>query len=531
MTHTIWHLAGTTRRNFLGTTAAAGAAGLILPAPYVKRAYAQARSTLIFASGEPLTGNWDPTSHTQLAQINFEGFVFGKLFNTPMRPEKPDEIVWDLALSQNVVDLHTMEYKLRDGVTFHNGAPFSAEDVKATFEYASQANRPAAWYPGPCEVEVVDRLTARVHTEKGGYPASAFYFLAGFLPIMSAADIKDPKTLQGRPNGTGPFKFVEQKGNTTIMAAFDQFWAGRPILNELQFAYIGDATTRVLALLSGEIDVTERLEPEQYETLSKEPKVEVSRTIATENKYLHFRTNKAPFDNPMLRLAASHAIDRSQVLEVMGVAGHESNNYISPVKFGYVDLENYPTFDPAKCQELLSQAGFPNGQGLPELEYLVSTGFYPKTKEYGEVITAMLQEQGFNVKLTVMETAAWLERIYQRKGQEPFGHMVDVGWSTGSPEPDLVLRPMFHSKASPMGGLINGCMDPEIDAALDAEQAASDPAKRAELIGTATGVIASKAPSLSLFTSVLLHGRRKGLENIYFYPNGPIDATKAEFKS
>ena len=298
MTHTIWHLAGTTRRSFLGTTAAAGAAGLILPAPYVKRAYAQARSTMIFASGEPLTGNWDPTSHTQLAQINFEGFVFGKLFNTPMRPEKPDEIVWDLALSQTVTDLHTMEYKLRDGVTFHNGAPFTAEDVKATFEYASQANRPAAWYPGPCEVEVVDKLTARVHTEKGGYPASAFYFLAGFLPIMSAADIKDPKTLQGRPNGTGPFKFVEQKGNTTVMAAFDQFWAGRPILNELHFAYIGDATTRVLALLAGEIDVTERLEPEQYETLSKEAKVEVSRTIATENKYLHFRYQQGAVRQP-----------------------------------------------------------------------------------------------------------------------------------------------------------------------------------------------------------------------------------------
>ena len=241
--------------------------------------------------------------------------------------------------------------------------------------------------------------------------------------------------------------------------------------------------------------------------------------------------NKAPFDNPVLRQAVCHAIDREQVMAVMGVAGHASSNYISPVKFGYVDLPNYPTYDPAKCQELLAQAGFPNGEGLPELEYLTSTGFYPKTKEYGEVITAMLQEQGFNVKLTVMETAAWLERIYQREGQEPYGHMVDVGWSTGSPEPDLVLRPMFHSKASAMGGLINGCKDPEIDAALDAEQAEPDPVKRAELIAKATGVIADKVPSFALFTSVLLHGKRKGLENIYFYPNGPIDATKAEFKA
>jgi peptide/nickel transport system substrate-binding protein len=162
---------------------------------------------------------------------------------------------------------------------------------------------------------------------------------------------------------------------------------------------------------------------------------------------------------------------------------------------------------------------------------LTSTGFYPKTKEYGEVITAMLQEQGFNVKLTVMETAAWLERIYQREGQEPYGHMVDVGWSTGSPEPDLVLRSMFHSKASAMGGLINGNKDPDVDAALDAQQAEPDPVKRAEKIGIATGVIASKAPSFSLFTSVLLHGKRRGLENVYFYPNGPIDATRAEFKA
>lgn len=155
---------------------------------------------------------------------------------------------------------------------------------------------------------------------------------------------------------------------------------------------------RVLALLSGEIDITERLEPEHHETLSNEAKVEVSQTIATENKDLHFCTNKAPFDKPALRLAACHAIDREQVLEVMG-------------------------------------------------------------------------------------------------------------------------------------GLINGNEDPKVDAALDAQQAEPNPIKRAEKIGIATGVIASKAPSVSLFTAVLLHGKRRGLEDVYFDPNGPIDATRAELKA
>jgi peptide/nickel transport system substrate-binding protein len=521
----------TLARRGLLKTATLGLAGAALSMPYIRRASAAGRNTLVFASAEPVTGNWDPTSHTVLGQINLEGFVFGKLLRTPMHPGNSSEVVWDLAVGQTLIDPYTLEYKLRDGVTFHNGAPFTAEDVKATFEFASQPERPASWYPGPCEVEVVDKLTARLHTKKYGYPASDYFLLAGFLPIMSKDDIKDTKVLQSRPNGTGPFKFVRQDGNTTVLDAFDHYHEGRPILDHVNFTYMGDATTRVLALQAGEVDVIERLEPEQYATLQKDNRVQVTRTVSTENKYLHFRTNKAPFNNPLVRLAACAAIDRGQVTEILGVAGQASSDYISPVKFGYADIPGYPAFDPDKCQQLLAQAGFPKGQGLPELEYLTSTGFYPKTKEYGELIVSMMQDQGFQVKLSVMETAAWGQRIYQRADQDPYGHMVDVGWCTGSPEPDLVLRPMFYSKSGPRGGLINGLQDPEVDKALDTERDETDTTKRKELIGRATALIASKAPSLSLFTSVLLHGQRAGLSNLYIYPNGPMDASKAEFKA
>jgi peptide/nickel transport system substrate-binding protein len=519
------------RRSLLKTTAGTAAA-LALPMPFIRPASAAGRDTLVFASAEPVTGNWDPTSHTSLGQINFEGFVFGQLFRTPMRADNPTEIAWELAVSQTLIDPFTLEYKLRDGVTFHNGASFSAEDVKATMEYATDPARPAsALYPGQCEVEVVDRLTARVHTKKFGYPASAFQFTGGFMAIMSKDDVKAPSVLAQRPNGTGPFKFAEQKGNTTYLDAFDKYYQGKPILNHVQFAYIGDATTRVLGLLSGNIDVLQRLEPEQYATLQKDNRVTVSRTLSTENKYLHFRCNKKPFDNPLVRLAACHAIDRSQIMDLMGVAGGDSSSYISPLKFGYEKVPNYPEFDEAKCQALLAQAGFPKGQGLPEIDYITSTGFYPKTKDYGELITAMMQEQGFNVKLNVMETGAWGDVLYQHKGQEPAGNMIDCGWSTGTPEPDMVLRAMFYSKAGPAGGLINGIQDADIDAALSAERNETDLGKRKTLVGKATEIIAAKAPSLSLFTSVNLNATRAGLENLYIYPNGPMDAHRANFKS
>lgn len=519
------------RRSLLKATAGT-AASLALPIPFIRRASAAGRDTIVFASAEPLTGNWDPTSHTSLAQVNFEGFVFGYLFRTPMRPDNPTEFAWELATGQKLLDPYTLEISLRDGVAFHNGAPFSAEDVKATMEYATDPSRPgSSLLPGRCEVEVVDRLTVRVHTKNFGLPASAFQFMGGYMAILSKEDVKNPSVLAQRPNGTGPFKFTEQKGNTTHLEAFDQYYQGRPILNHVQFAYVGDATTRILGLLSGNIDVLQRLEPEQYATLQKDSRVTVSRTVSTENKYLHFRCNKAPFDNPLVRLAACHAIDRSQVLGLMGDAGADSASYISPLKFGYEKMPNYPEYDPVKCQALLDQAGFPKGQGLPEVEYVTSTGFYPKTKDYGELVVAMMQEQGFNAKLNVMETGAWADLLYQHEGKVAAGHMIDCGWMTPTPEPDMVLRAMFYSTAGNAGGLINGIKDPEIDAALSAERDEPDTDKRRALVAKATEVIASKAPSLSLFTSVNLNATRAGLQDLYIYPSGAMDAVRARYQS
>ncbi|MBO9112399.1 ABC transporter substrate-binding protein, partial [Agrobacterium sp. S2/73] len=160
--------------------------------------------------------------------------------------------------------------------------------------------------------------------------------------------------------------------------------------------------------------------------------------------------------------------------------------------------------------------------GLPPLEYITSVGFYPKTKEYGEMLTAMLQEQGFNVSLTVLEPAAWNEQLYHRPGGGP-GHMVDCGWSTASPEPDLVLRTHFHSTSH----RICGIEDKEIDASLDKERSAPTLEERKKILQEETmPLITAKMPALSLFTSVMIHAMQKDFEGMYIYPDGSIDAAK-----
>lgn len=512
-----------TRREFLAAaTVLAAASGMAFPLT----ARAQGKKSVVVASMGPVTGNWDPTSHTTIGQSNFEKFVFNHLTRCQMEEGKAPEIEPDLAVSWTLVDAHTLEFKLRDGVKFHDGKEFGAEDVKATMEYASDPARPAAsFYPGRVDVEVVDRLTVRLKTEKYGYPASTFWFVSSFLPILSAKDVAEPAILQKRPNGTNAFKYVETRGDKNYLEANDEYFGGRPKIDEVVYAYVPDANTRVLGLLNGEYHIAERLEPEQHASLAGNANVTAHRGLSTENKYLHFRCNKAPFDDPRIRLAACHAIDREQILMLMGDAAQPSSCFISPMKFGFSDIDTYPKYDPEQSQRLLAEAGFPNGEGLPQLEYITSIGFYPKTKEYGELIAAMLGEQGFDVQLTVLEPAAWEQAIYRQADGQGQGHMCDVGWLTGSPEPDLVLRPNWSSKAA----LISGINDPEIDAALEKERGAKSPEERLKILQTETfPLMASKMPSFSLFSAVNFHGAAKNLEGVYYYPNGPIDLTKAD---
>jgi peptide/nickel transport system substrate-binding protein len=141
-------------------------------------AFAAEGKALRFLGAEALSGNWDPTTHTNLGQLIVEGFVFGYLTRAPMKPDKPDELIFELAESMKPIDTYTMEVKLRQGIKFHDGTPFTSADVKATYEYGCLPDRPAQWYPGLVSVEVVDDFTCRINTKAQGYPANSTIFVS-----------------------------------------------------------------------------------------------------------------------------------------------------------------------------------------------------------------------------------------------------------------------------------------------------------------------------------------------------------------
>lgn len=466
------------------------------------------KDTLLFLGAESLTGQWDPTMHTNLAQVRLEQMYFDKLFEAWGWEEDPERLEPSLALEALVIDDYTIEIKLREDIKFHDGTEFTAEDVKATFEYASQPTKPTfGWFPGVVSGEVMDKYTVRLSTKE---PAASLWFSIAFIPIASAQDIASGNVASW-PNGTGPYKFVRQEGEKTIFVRNEEYFKGAAKTENFIFEFVSDPSTRLLALLAGEADVIDRLEPEQVATLETSPNTYVDSTISVENKWLHFR-NKFPFDNVLLRQAVAHAIDRDAVLQILGAAGAPANAHISPVKFGYADLEYPYEYNPERARELMAEAGYPGGVGLPELEYITSTGFYPKTKEYGELITAQLTAVGFPIKLNVLETAAWGDRLYNQDA----GDMIDSGWCTGNPEPDLVLRMIFHSSS----GRISFSDDPEIDAVLDKALAEWDVDKRRAIYqNEVLPTLMDKIPSIPLSVSVFLHGVRTEVKGFEVYPS------------
>ena len=471
------------------------------------------KDTFSVATSEAVTGNWDPTTHTNLGQLIVEDVIFDKLFKTPCYPDDPMKMVPALALSYKLIDDLTMEFKLREGVKFHDGSDFDAEDVKASVEYYSDPTKPGFfWIQAKYKGEVVDKYTIRIKAEK---PVASMIWGLNFIPIMSSNDIKDPGLLAQRPNGTGAYMYVKQEKDSTMCVVNDQYWRTPPKVKNFHFRYIGDVNTRFMSLLTGEVDAAERLNPEQIPVARDSGEIDIQVVKGVEPVFIHFRCSKPPFkDNVALRRAMAYAIDREAIVKnIFGEGGYMINAHIPPTKFGYADVADFPKYDPEMAKKLLVEAGYPGGKGLPELIFNSPVGRYPKDKEWATIVTAQWNAIGIPVKLIVGDPAAWGDKVYNPEQ----GHIVTCGWCTASPEPDMILFMQWRGGMS----CITFLDDPEINASLDKENAEVDLQKRYEILSKETlPLLVEKMPSIPLAGHNFITGVNKRVKGFEQLPNG-----------
>jgi peptide/nickel transport system substrate-binding protein len=458
----------------------AGCAPASTPAPAATSAPAAAGPTgsVTFLSAENLVGQWDPYNNTSLAHDRLQQQVYDNL----VERDENLELVPGLATSWSAIDDTTWEFKLRQGVKFHDGQDFTAQDVKASIEHASNPDTVASfYYVRQLEGEVVDDYTVRIHTGKPYAALVSAALCAGQgAPITCHQDLeKGSEWMQSKFNGTGPYKWVRYggEGEGVVLTANTDYWGGvydqKPKIKDFIFRYVGDAAARTAALQTGEAQMIDRVEPDETQLIESDPNLKIWRSINMEAKWLSMRVNYPPMDNKLLRQAIFYAIDRDTIVnDILFKSGKPTDSYLTSSQDFYKPDPNFPTYNPDKAKQLLSDAGYPNGEGLPELTVMFSVGFYPKNKEIGEFFIRNLEDIGIKPKLTLMEVAAYNQNLFIH---DSF-HIVDHGWFLAAPDPDGIFNSLF------LQGLTTGANDPDVNAAIEKQSTTMDPGERGTVI-------------------------------------------------
>jgi len=290
-------------------------------------------------------------------------------------------------------------FKLREDVVFHNGAPFTAQDVLTSWEAGNeQVNAYSYDIERVASVEVVDDYTVILTSEE---PDPLFLrFLAGSWAIIPTEYYNEVglEGIEENPVGTGPFKFVEWiKGDRIALEAFEDYWdEGLPKVAKLTFRPIPEESTRIAAVQTGEIHIANRLPADEAQRLLGAEGVQIVRYSSDRVYYVAFNNLSSgigtPIENQLVRQAMNYAVDRQAIIDALfnGYADL-TTGFVVPTNLGYNDsLEPYP-YDPERARELLAEAGYPDGF---EIGMACPTGAYTNFEQVCEAIGGYLNEVG-----------------------------------------------------------------------------------------------------------------------------------------
>ncbi len=400
----------TNRRDFLQQSAVAGTGLTLAGGPATgatQSAAAQARpatgsiETLRIAmSGLP--PQLDPQTDTFIVMVR----VYPMIFDTLIQRDWANggELVPGLATSWTQVDDTTLELVLREGVTFQDGSPFTANDVKFTFDrtLGDDARLAATGRYGLTAVEVVDDLTVRLITD-GPRGALLLLLTDPGAEIVPAAYFEEVgyEAFQQMPIGTGPYRVTEFVPDTRItFTAHADYWGGAPSAANVELVGIPETSTRVAALLNDEIDMAMDLPPDQVGTVEEGGDFAISTVSPLNVNIFAIVGANPPMDQKEIRQAMNLSIDRQAIVEqLLGGLGVWPSGVQSALDPLYTDRPQLP-YDPEAARELLATAGY-DGEEI-RLAY-DSPNYYPLEQEWTQVIVDGWNEIGLNVTMSPLE--------------------------------------------------------------------------------------------------------------------------------
>jgi peptide/nickel transport system substrate-binding protein len=453
--------------------------------PLGTRVHAQSGGTLR-AGLDVDAGTGDPrlmndTSAYKLMDLVYDGLV---ILDPTLVPQP------GLATSWDNPDPTTWIFHLREGVTFHDGTPFTADDVVYTYTTILDENFAAPFranYTSIASVSATDPQTVEFKLT-GPYAPFLSYMDNGIVPkhIAEATD----NDLANHPVGTGPFTFVSWERNSKIeLKANPNYWGGAPKLEGVTLFIIPDNTVRATSLETGDLDLIHSpLSPQDVDNLKNVDGVTVTEQTALGYTYLNFNVKDPILSDVKVRQAIAHLVDKntisSEIYQGMDIPGKSP---LVPGTWWYADVPDQ-AFDPAAAEALFTEAGWvKNGDGIYEKEgqklsiVLTTHSEDPNRIQVVEYLQNVFSENGIDASVQTTEWPTFFGAVQKKDYQ-----IALFGWLR-LVDPDYAMYAQFTCN----GGLNwGGYCDPELDTLLKQGRENSDQAQRAEIYNqVATKVI------------------------------------------
>jgi peptide/nickel transport system substrate-binding protein len=487
----------------------------------------QAKDLKIALASEPTS--IDPhfhnlTPNNSLAMHFFDALV---IFDEKQR------VTPGLAVSWKTIDDLTWEFKLRKGVKFHDGSPFTADDVVFTMNRAGNVpNSPSSFgtYTKGKTVVKVDDYTVHIKTEKP-YPLMVTDLTT--IPMVSkkhGEGATTPDYNSGKAAiGTGPFKFVKYvPGDRIVMKANPGYWGGKQKWENVTLKPIKSGPSRVAALLAGDVDVIEGVPTADITRLGKNAKLQLSKGISNRVIYLHIDHDrddspfvkavgggviKSPLKDARVRKAISMAINRKAIVDrVMEGVAIPAGQLLPEGFFGVSPTLKPVPYDLAGAKILLADAGYAKGF---ELTLHGPNDRYINDAKIAEAIGQMLTRLGIKMKVETMTRSVFFKQA-SRGGpnKTPKFSFILVGWGAGTGEASSPLKSLLHTydKSRGFGSSNRGrYSNPTVDKLIEDALATVDDKKRAGLLAKATEVAINDGGIIPLHYQVNTWAAKKGI--------------------
>lgn len=465
------------------------------------------KDTLVWGQGSDVT-SMDPHQGKETPAVEVTDQIFDTL---TVVDAATGELKPQIAESWEQTSETCFQFKIKQGIKFHDGSDLTAADVKFSLERARDSAAVSYVADFIDNVEIVDDYTVNVNLIAPYAPALRNLSVPFTAIIPKAVVEADEEGFLLNPVGCGPYKFVEWKqGDSVKLEAFDDYYGDKAETQNLVMKVIPEAAQRTIALETGEIDLAYDLLPNDIPKIEENEDLTLYDAPSLTCYYISMNLNKAPFDDVRVREAINLAIDRQLIIDTIACgAGQAADAIIAPAVYGYFSPGTYE-YNPERARELLAEAGYENG---------FSTSLWVNDNqtrvEACQAVQAMLMDIGIDCAVEVMEFGSFIQRT--SNGEHDMGYF---GWVTSTTDADYTYYSLEHSSQQGAAGNRTFLADDEVDALVEEARTSTDEAVRLAAYEKVAARLFELNNNAPIYYSNITAGSSNKVENFVMDPIG-----------